>query len=201
MLLFVIAAALGDDDPSGWRLFSPEEGYASGLDTKVKRSGNASGFVQSTSSGANGWAQLMQIIKGSAYKGKRVRLRGYLKTDGVTGRAGLFMRIEGDKGEVPLAWDNMQDRLIRGSHNWQRVAVVLDVPQETKRILFGALLTGQGKLWIDDISLDVVDATVPVTDIMHRWPHPDSPENLDFERSGPVLDPTPVQDLPVTPPA
>jgi hypothetical protein len=101
------------------------------------------------------------------------------------------MRVEADNPTAPLAWDNMQDRPIRGSTGWQRVAVVLDMPQDSKRMLFGLLLTGKGRVWIDDVSLDVVDDTVPVTDIMHRWPHPEKPENLDFERLGPVLDPSP----------
>ncbi len=36
------------------------------------------------------------------------------------------MRV--DKGPKMLAFDNMQDRPIKGASNWQRYAVVLEVP-------------------------------------------------------------------------
>ena len=193
----LLAAALLIADPSGWTLVTSEESYAAGIDTKIKRTGASSGVLRSENNAADGWAQLLQVIRGNAFKGKRVRFRAYLKTDAVIGRAGLFMRVEGDNSNQPLAWDNMQDRPIRGSTNWQRVAVVLDIPVDSKRMLFGLLLTGKGKVWIDDVSLDVVDETVPVTDIMHRWPHPERPENLDFERAGPVLDPSPTEESPI----
>ena len=192
--MLALAVSFLVSDPNGWTLVSSEEAYVAGVDTKVKRTGGSSGFLRSSDSTAEGWAQLLQVIRGSNYKGKRVRLRAYLKTDTVVGRAGLFMRVEGENPQQPLAWDNMQDRPIKGTTTWQRVAVVLDVPSDSKRMLFGLLLTGRGKVWIDDVSLEVVDETVPVTDVMHRWPHPERPENLDFERAGPVLDPSPPDD-------
>lgn len=180
-------------EPMGWSLLSSNTGYNVGTDTRTKRTGAHSGVLYSTEVNNEGWSQLLQVLSSTAYRGQRVRFRAYLKTENVFGRAGLFMRIEGDKTTLPLAWDNMQDRPIRGSNGWQRVAVVLDVPPQAQRIVFGALLTGRGRVWIDDASFETVDMSVPVTDAGNRWPHPRHPENMDFELQEAPLDPSPEE--------
>jgi len=47
--------------------------------------------------------------------------------------------------------------------HWQRYEVVLDVPKEATIGAFGVLLSGAGALWIDDVKLETVSLSVPVT--------------------------------------
>jgi hypothetical protein len=94
------------------------------------------------------------------------------------------MRVDRVTGDVPLAFDNMYDRPIKGSNDWQDDQVVLDVPGDAKSVFFGVLLAGTGEVWISDVRLEVVSANVPVTGNPvdpKQWKqrHPDS-LNLDF---------------------
>lgn len=164
--------------PGGWSLAgSRPSSYDTGTDKKVKRSGQASGYLESKEPKIDGFGTLMQVISSSKYVGKRLRLSAAVKTDNVTEWAGLWMRIDGD-GNRSLGFDNMQERAIRGSLDWKSYEVVLDVPKEATDVAFGVLLHGTGALWIDDVKLEAVSLSVPVTSEKTR----ETPDNLDFER-------------------
>ena len=87
------------------------------------------------------------------------------------------MRVDGATPGAPLAFDNMQNRPLRGSFDWRRVEVVLDVPSEASAVAFGLLLTGRGAVRMSHLGLEVVDQSVSVTDTYLR---PRQPINLDF---------------------
>jgi hypothetical protein len=61
---------------------------------------------------------------------------------------------------VNLYLDTMDDRPIT-RQDWQHYEIVADVPQTAGRIAFGAFLTGIGKAWIDDASLETVTRVEP----------------------------------------
>ena len=71
------------------------------------------------------------------------------------------MRVDGPQGV--LAFDNMQSRPIKGTADWKPCEVVLEVPGGATAIWFGLLLSGPGQVWFDDLQVEAVDATVPVT--------------------------------------
>ena len=78
----------------------------------------------------------------------------------------------------------MQGRPIKGTTDWQKYEVVLDVPQESVAIAFGILLTGKGQAWLSEVQFEEVGAEVPTTS--HEG-HDDLPEkagNLDFAEDG-----------------
>jgi hypothetical protein len=163
--------------PAGWKLAGSKPGsYETGTDKNIKRDGRASGFLKSKEPNIDGFGTLMQSITPSRYASKRVRLSAAVKADKVASWAGLWLRVDGESG-TPLAFDNMEDRAIRGSADWKSYEVVLDVPKEATGVAFGVLLSGTGALWIDDVKLEAVSLSVPVTSKTR-----DIPENLDFER-------------------
>jgi len=173
------AAAQALAAPGGWALAgSRPKSYEAGTDKKVKHSGRASGFLKSKEPSIDGFGTLMQTIAPSKYSGKRLRLSASVKTDNAAGWAGLWLRIDGD-GNKPLAFDNMEERAIHGTTDWKSYEVVLDVPKEATAIAFGVILSGTGALWIDDVKLEPVSLSVPVT---KDNKDPETPENLDFER-------------------
>lgn len=132
-------------------------------DTDVFLSGAASGSIKSNlpAVGARQSAFLMQIIKAGNYRGKRLQMSAYVKSKTV-GHASLWMRLDADK-MVVLGLDTMNDRPIRGTNDWRKYSIVLDVPVETEQITFGINLKGSGQVWIDDIEFEEVDADVPTT--------------------------------------
>ncbi|MBD0256929.1 MAG: peptidase S41 [Cytophagales bacterium] len=86
------------------------------------------------------------------YEGKRIELKGYLKLEAVTGGfAGLWLRQDGEAGA--LAFDNMQKENLHGTKDWQPYSISLPLHEDTKTIHLGALLTGKGKVWVDNLEV------------------------------------------------
>ena len=128
----------------------------------------------------------MQEFKADDYRGKRVRLSGYVRPKGISDWAGVWMRVDGPpmpgtQMPEPLAFDNMQDRPIKGTGDWRQCNVVLDVPEKAQEIAFGILLTGAGEVWMDDLKFEVVGKATPTTGGMAAVPKRKAPK-LTFEQ-------------------
>ena len=72
-------------------------------------------------------------------------------TDAVTGFVGLWMREDGVS--PGLAFDNMQQRGLKGTNDWAEYSITLPVKSEAKQLFFGVLVSGTGKAWADDLQL------------------------------------------------
>lgn len=89
------------------------------------------------------------------YTGERIELEGYMKINGVAdGFAGLIMRIDGETNKG-LAFNNMQNRNIQGTHDWEKYVIHLDYPEEAKEIFIGGILTGKGEAWFDNFTVRI----------------------------------------------
>jgi hypothetical protein len=101
--------------------------------------------------------------------GKRVQLTGYIKSENVTGWAGLWMRVDSkSSNEQSTAFDNMQDRAVKGTTGWTKYSVVLDVATNAGNIVYGALVAGEGQIWLDSLEVKIVDKSVPVTNMVGK---------------------------------
>ena len=152
--------------------------YEQGVDAEVTFSGKKSAYLCSKGSEPEGFGTLMQTFQARAYLGKRLRYSAYVKSEEVKNWAGLWMRVDGVEKGTSLSFDNMQNRPIKDTTDWQRYEIVLDVPQDSTNIAFGILLDGSGQVWLSDIQFAEVGTDVPVTDLSKS--SPDQPENLDF---------------------
>jgi hypothetical protein len=189
IVLFALALAptivsAADSIPAGWvKAGSHPTEYEVGVDSSTYHGGRASGYVKAITKDLHGFGTLMQTAAPGQYLGKRVRLSAYVKAEMVTDWAGLWLRVDGPaEGNQPktLAFDNMQGRPIKGTTDWTRVEIVLDVPVEAKAIAFGILLSRDGRVWLDDLKFEVVPTSVPVTGRGVQTTN--GPSNLDFER-------------------
>jgi hypothetical protein len=175
----VVALAAGDL-PAGWiKAGGSPNDYEMGVDTSTRHGGRASAFVKFTAKEVHTFGTLMQTSGPGEYLGKRVRLSGYVKSEKIdNGWAGLWLRVDGPSTQ-PLAFDNMQGRPLKGTTDWKRVEIVLDVPSNAVNLAFGVLLAGDGEVWMDDLKFEVVSRDVPVTNIATGQK---GPSNLDFEK-------------------
>lgn len=170
--------------PPGWfRAGSHPADYEMGIDPTGGSGGGRCAFVRGRGASPGGFGTLMQMFKAAGYAGRRVRLGASVKAEQVSSWAGLWMRVDGAPAEgsrVPrmLAFDNMQGRPIKGTQDWRRHEIVLDVPPEAHAIGFGILLSGPGRVWVDELKFEAVGADVPRTDTFNL---PDRP-NLSFEK-------------------
>lgn len=136
--------------PDKWSQFGG--GYNFKIDNAEKKSGNNSVLIESPAEkGENTFGAVAFTIPAN-YEGKEIELRGFLKFKNVSeGSAGLWMRIDGDRGA--LQFDNMQSRGLNGSADWTEYSIKLPLPSEGTRIIIGALLTGKGQVWVDDLQV------------------------------------------------
>ena len=150
--------------PTGWErsTVASANNYVITVDTSTKHEGNASTSIKfGCGNDEDSWTALFQAIAADDYRGKRVRLTGWLRTADAT-HGGFFMRVDTDRA---VALDNMNNRPIKGTTDWKMYSIVLDVPTAATKIEFGPILGGKGQLWADDFKLDIVDNSIPSTNI------------------------------------
>lgn len=168
--------------PKGWILAgtAPKDYQVSVL--SEKRDGNNVVLLESVANSyPSKFGTLSQYCSADQYLGKRVRMTGYLKSENVKNWAGMWFRINDSLQKNVLSFDNMYGRPIKNTTDWKKYEIVLDVPQQAGVMAFGVLLEGSGKVWISDISFEVVDKSVPTTDVIQSSaPLPQGPVNLNF---------------------
>jgi hypothetical protein len=178
-LLAACSLALQAAAPRGWFIAGDKPtAYESGIDTQAAHNGHPSAYLKAKLATIEGFGTLMQDFRADRYLGKRVRFSAFVKTEGAQDWAGLWMRV--DKGPKQLAFDNMQDRPIKGTTDWKKCDVVLDVPQEATGIFFGVLLSGTGTVWLSEAKFETVGSDTPTTGGGTMLKQ-DEPVNLNFQ--------------------
>jgi len=168
--------------PKGWFLAGskPKE-YTVQMDNQVVHGGKASATMKFIGQDTSGFGTLMQSIVADNYLGKRVRLSAFVKTQNVSGWVGLWMRIDGGKNPYKsLAFDNMENRALRGTVDWKKCEVVLDVPAEAESLNWGLILGAKGQAWLEDVQIEIVGNDVPTTNMDAT--RKKEPVNLNFEQ-------------------
>ena len=156
--------AINAETPKGWfAAGSHPKDYEMSHDRTGAHGGNACAYLKSVVAETGGFGTLMQTFKADEYRGKRVRMSGYVKAKDASDWAGLWMRVDGARKDEMLAFDNMQDRAIKGTIEWKKYEIVLDVPENSEMVAFGLLLSGKGQVWMDDLQFEVVGKDVPTT--------------------------------------
>ena len=188
LLIGLTATLFSFDLPTGWfKAGSVPKSYDMGVDKGAGQNGGNAATIKSIDKKINGFGTLMQNCLPDNYLGKRVRMSGMVKTKDVSDWSGLWFRIDEKGSDKSLGFDNMhdgkKDRSIKGTTDWTKYEIVLDVPLNASNLAYGALLVGTGQIWFDNIKFEVVDNSVPTTGegkeaLMPRK----EPVNLDFEK-------------------
>ena len=165
--------------PDGWFTGSRCPEYAAGLLPPVQAYGGDRVLrLRLRADGRpGGFGTIMRSIDAAPYRGRRVRFSATLRGRGITGRAGVWLRADTAEGDSS-AFDNMDDRPLRGSTGWTQAANVLDVAEDATLVNFGVLLTGAGAVDLARPRFEVVDTDVPVTRLWRRPPAV-GPQGLD----------------------
>jgi hypothetical protein len=182
------------DPLESWRVVGNQaSSYEFGIDKGIAQDGSSSAAIRSIKDTIDGFGAIMQSCAPDAYLGRRVRMTGYIKTQDVSQSASLWFRVDSDT--MTVSFDNMHDgkadRSIRGTTDWTRYEIVLDVPSNATSLSYGALLSGPGQVWCDNIAFEVVDSSVATTGVSTpsdaQHPGKDKgvltkPLNLSFEK-------------------
>lgn len=158
-----LSAATGEDRPlpGGWRLipFVAANQYRIGLDREIRHGGKSAAFLEShdVDWDKNQYARLEQTLDATKYRGKRLRLSAFLKSKDVAKRAFLA-------ANVPNPWQDLSDfathkPLLEGTTDWKRYEIEFNVVHYAKQIEIRVELHGSGRVWVDDLRLEVLGDT------------------------------------------
>ncbi len=137
-----------------WLTGSARLDYGIGLASHRPHTGsNSLVIVSKRTPPPRGYGALMHRIPAAPFRGHPVLFEAWLRTEGVTEWAGLWLRLDDASGRV-LRLDNMHDRPIRGDQDWQPRYIILDVPTEAEWINFGVTLRGNGRVFIDTAHIE-----------------------------------------------
>lgn len=169
LTLFCSTALASNALPESWtKAGRNATRYSMGMDKSIAYNGDWSAFIASRSDKKvleKEFGTLMQSADVTKYRGKRIKMTVFIKTENVSGWAGAWLRVNGKRKRKPLAFDNMYDRQIQGTTDWTEYALVMDVSRRASKLHYGVLLSGPGKVWFDYINFAVVDKRTPVTDL------------------------------------
>jgi len=166
--------------PIGWMASgSHPDNYKMCVDDTTKFAGCKCALIESHRDPQSGFGTLMQMVHADFCLGKKMRLSAHIKSEEV-GLAALWMRIDGGDGEI-LGFDNMQNNPITGTTDWNYYECVLDVPLDAKAVAFGVLLSGHGRVWFSQVTLEQASDDVEVTARKEDVQARDQPMNMCFE--------------------
>lgn len=169
------------NEVKGWILTGTNPSlYTMKADHKVFHTGSKSGYLGSIEPLDGAFGTMMQSFSATNWIGKRMKMSCFIKTKDAM-KCGAWCRIDTKNGDL-VQFDNMDNRSIHGTTDWNYYAVVLDVLEESHSIHFGILLAGSGEAWIDGITFEEVDDSVPSTNMIGVHSElPLEPVNLGFD--------------------
>ncbi len=133
--------------PGGW--YGNADGTMS-VDESVKHSGKYALRIERTSASAGKFSTVSMGLP-MGFQGKTIELRGFVKTDSVSGFAGLWIREDGERPN--LAFDSMEKIQLKGTTDWTEYSISIPVHQDGLQLQFGFLMAGSGKAWADDLQV------------------------------------------------
>jgi len=164
---------------NGWfKTGSKAKSYEIGLNSSESKTGKKCAFIKSVEDEINGFGALMQICDAKLYLGKRIKMTGFVKADEVQNWSGMWLRVDSKYGGKSLSFDNMKDRPIKGSTEWVKCEIILNVPNESSTLNYGVLLNGKGIVYFDRVSFEILGN---MTDEVVVKKIPEKPSNIDFE--------------------
>lgn len=142
---------------TGWFLSgdNPDE-YVIGKLTSTHNSSGI-GYIKSKHKQAKGFATIMQQVKAGNYTGHKLGISASIKTMEVQGWVGFWARLD-DEDAKCLWFDNMQDRPIKGTTEWNEYRLQFDVPNNCTLLNFGVLLAGPGEAQVSNITFVIRDS-------------------------------------------
>jgi len=141
----------GTDKPDGWGLGSYKEGKIRlSRDTTVFKSAPAALCVE-TQDGP-GTAFVFQRLADNTTKPLAVSC--FVKTTGKFDNIQLAVQVFDDKWKQ-IAWFNVA--MLQGADDWQAMSGTVTLPAGSANALLGISFKGDGKIWLDDVSVKSAD--------------------------------------------
>jgi len=144
--------------PPGWipMALPKDMDFLAQLQRQGCRSGPGCVVVQVPPSAPRPVADLMQSFTAAPYRGQSVRLRAWMRVEGVEpdDHGQMWLTVERPSGRKGF-FDNMDDRPVR-TGEWTRCEIVGEVDRDAQFIQFGFMSIGKGRVWVDEVTFQVL---------------------------------------------
>jgi hypothetical protein len=151
--------------PQGWSVTTA--GYRVEMRTGGCRSGRCAALLPpETLSPSVPFGNLMQTFSAETFRGKTVRLRAWIRVERVDpgDRAQMWLRVDRPNRQMGF-FDNMNDRPITSSA-WESFEISGPVEPDASAFALGVMSFGKAKVWVDDMSFEVVTERPPTPEEM-----------------------------------
>lgn len=139
--------------PIGWVSSGTHIGF---LDEKIKKHGaNGLRLEMSGDGDERSFSYYSNKVNLADYIGKEIIFRGYMKTENLTGSAGLYVHLQGGTyfNLETVNLDNMEGRRLKGTNDWTPIILRIPYHPNLYQLEFGVYIEGKGKVWVDDLKL------------------------------------------------
>ena len=73
--------------------------------------------------------------------------------------AGVGLKLHAVRSGYAVGFAQMKKDAVRGTTDWTRYEIALRIPPDADDIEVGLTMYGPGTAWLDDVALDVLEAT------------------------------------------
>ena len=146
-------------DDTLWHSFSWRGVYGDKIDPNTKRNGRPTTMFASTAPDVRvpEWGSYDYAIRDiDPFIGKRVRVTMWLKCQGVTAGSGPHLRVYGANFKRLADEGQRARRPLRGTMDWRKYEAITEVPEDADVIYPGVTMNGSGKIWVDEVKVEVV---------------------------------------------
>jgi erythromycin esterase len=148
--------------PAGWEIRDVVRSY--GFEAVISENAPHSGMHSAVLRRAPGphygdyVGQLGQRVDAAPYRGRRIRLQAAVRggLSGPESAAWLSLTISGAGLWPEDAFNSGAGYPVTGT-DWKVHEIVADVPEDATVISYGLVMTGSGAVWLDTVSLEVVE--------------------------------------------
>ncbi len=122
------------------------------VDDQIFHSGKLSARIERTEKSSGPFTTVTAAIDRD-FVGNRVDWCGWIKAESASGFVALWLREDGSEGVI--GFDTLQSLELKGTFDWTRHCVKLPSRDNGKHFVFGFLLSGTGRAWVDTTELTV----------------------------------------------
>lgn len=150
-----------DGSASGWTNVNPSSGYRTNTDSLVKHGGKRSFLFEKADTAKTAAYDLSIKNIPAIYEGKELEVRAWIKFTSVSKFINLIVRVDDIDNDV-LQFASLQKDQIKGTEDWKQYSLKIPYDKEARTIRLWTMLSGNGKMWVDDMEL-LLDGK-PITD-------------------------------------
>ena len=127
--------------------------YGLGNDDGLYKSARTNRSIKIKDSKRSPFGVATSYLNPVTFRGKKFRLKGWMRTDVTTGQGQIWVRVDRE-GKERGFFENMDERPVK-SKEWKAYEIAGTIDSDAKGFVFGAFLVGEGKVWVDNFTLEI----------------------------------------------